>query len=120
MQPCGLCLKKQGMNSCPVKGVFSKGPGEFSFALLERIAPLTRYSQLYGSGKKPQGSAAIKYLLDTSPGAFLPITTKAICLKTYLPGLPFCLFLLVTLPLAAVICCSITIIPFAAIMCDAA
>lgn len=58
------------MNSHPQKGKFTGGPGEFFFPLLQQIAPLTCCSQLHGTGEKnPQSSAAIRYFLDTYPGA---------------------------------------------------
>lgn len=60
MRPHGLYLKKQVMNTHRHKGKFNKGPGEFFFSLLQQIVPLTRCSQLHGTGEKTWSSAAIR------------------------------------------------------------
>lgn len=119
---CSICANAfiRVMNIHPQRGKFTKGPGEFFFASLQQVAPLTPCSQLHGAEGRIRSSAATNSSGMLIQVLFSPLLPKPSVLKAYLSGLPFYLFLLVILHLEAVICPSVAIIIFTAIMFDAA
>lgn len=108
------------MNISPPKGRFIKDQYSFFSSLLEQIAPLTPHSPLCGT----EESREVLLLLDTSwvltQLCFYPLLPRPCILKADLSGLSFYIFPLVILYLRAVICLSVVVILFTAIMFDAA